>query len=560
MPDIERSLMRNRKPLLFALFLAVLASVLALGCGGDGQPDSDRARFRSLRKGSVELYLELHPLRASRIGMTGSDSLLFTFSPGELSIQLGRIDSLLAIFNSLPAAHLGETEIEESSLIVYWLSGESAALGKLKNHERSPALYCWMIEEALFGIPSRGGKPGEREFIDYCKRIEKIPDLIRNAESHLRNPAELHLIRAIDRLSSINERFPVLEGTLMKRYGTVPSSIQQIGESIAAFRAHLWDEVLPHAHGRHIMGVEDLSDLLKYSEHLDIDLDRFITDAETTSNQQKSQINAIIKNPEYASGPAGADIYPLLAEIDDLVAGGGLSNPDKRHIPEIIISAPPELPEDLPVNPYLAIPEYAPGRATWAACSPEEDGPPSISIRIDPKLEDLGYARIFFEMIDASSPVVDTRYAICSGPPIRRIFASRLYILAWNALNKKDISTLDEVSKLSLRKIYLERMNLELARMIVALKLHSGRSTIDLSIDFLVSELGMTREEAEFEVAEASVSPSRGFYGIALTETANMTREAAAAKRQKDPHKRIRKMIREEPGTPLPLIMKKIRD
>ena len=133
-------------------------------------------------------------------------------------------------------------------------------------------------------------------------------------------------------------------------------------------------------------------------------------------------------------------------------------------------------------------------------------------------------------------------------------------MLGWKAMNLKDLSTLDPENKLPLKKIYLEKMNLELARMLVALKLHSGRSTIDASIDFLVTEIGMTRNEAEREVAIASSSPSTGFPGIALTMTVNMTRKAAAVKREKNPQKRIRKLMRENAGLPLPLIMKKIDD
>ncbi len=563
----------------FLLSMTAFISIVSFNCGKDRSGEYAENGFRSLRKGSIDLYFQLHPLRTSRIGITCADSLLFTFSPGELPLQIQRIDSLLSLFSSLPAASLNDAEIEESTLIVYWLRGESLALGKLRNHERNPVLYCWMIDEALFGIPSRGGKPGESEFLDYCRRIDQIPILIKNAERYLKNPAEMHVTTAVDRLSALLDRFSALEKILLNRYGKVPPSISGIRGAVSAFRDHLADEVAPNAHGRHIMGIEDLSDLLKFSEHLDIDLDQYITDAEKSIKQQKSQINSIKKNPLYELNSAyveesdleehgltagspirkdPADIFALLSKIEEQASNENIFNTKEKYTPEIIRTAVPALPEDLPVNPYLVIPEYASGGLTWAACTPAADGSTGISILIDPRLEELDYPRIYFQMINASSPVINARHLISSDSQIKRIFASRLYMLGWKTLNLRDLSTLDPENKLPLRKIYLEKMNLELARMLVVLKLHSGRSTIDASIDFLVSELEITRSEARTEVAAASSSPSTGFTGIALTTTTNMARTTAAVKREKNPQNRIRKMMMENSGLPLSLIMKKI--
>lgn len=582
-PGTDRYLSKKRMVRFFLLFIPAVISILSFSCGRDSGEKSTKDSFNSLRRGSLDLYFQLHPLRTSRIGITCTDSLLFTFSPDELSRQTRRIDSLLTLFSSLPAAALNENDIEESTLMIYWLRGESFALEKLRNHERNPVLYCWMIDEALFGIPSRGGEPGENEFIDYCKRIDQIPILLRNAGAYLKNPAELHVTTAVGRLSDLLDRFSTLEKILLKRYGKLPASITGIRGSISAFRDHLSEEIIPIAHGRHIMGIEDLSDLLKFSEHLDIDLDQFITDAEKSIKQQKSQINSIIKTPLYVLNPANVqetdlenygltagspiqkdlpetDINAVLSDIEERAGAEHLFDPKGKHTADIIRTSIPALPEDLPVNPYLIIPEYIPGDLTWAVCSPGTDGSPEISILIDPQLEGLDYPQIIFHMINASSPVVNARYSLCAKSRTKRIFASRLYMLGWKTLNLKDLTTLDPDNKLPLRKLYLEKTNLELARMLVVLKLHSGRSTIDASIDFLIEELGMTRDEAEAEVAIASSTPSTGFPGIALTMMANIARKEAAVKRKPDPRKRIRKMMLENAGVPLPLILEKIGD
>ncbi|MBN2071793.1 MAG: DUF885 family protein [Candidatus Krumholzibacteriota bacterium] len=575
---------RSRERWFPVLFIALLLPNLSLGCGDDAQVKAMKDRFESIKKEAVSLYLQLHPLRCSRLGMTSADSLLFTFSKEELSHQTGRIESLLELFSGLSASGLGESEMEESSIILFWLRGEAFALKKLRNHEHNPLLYCWMIDEALFGIPSRGAAPPEEEYAAYLKRIDQIPLLLDNARSNLRNPAELHVARAIERLSVTLEGFEGLQQHIERRYGSLPGSISSVGRSVSEFRDHLRDTVLPDAHGRHIMGIEDLSDLLKYSEHLDIDIDQFITEAEKSIRKQRSQLASIEKNPLHAidkkDSPLGApemqgppdpepsegkdpheEIETIRLKILEQIAGQNIFGRSLSGDPEIVWTDLPALPEDLPVDPYLVVPEYVPDNMTWTVCGLESGRSKNVLLLIDRRLEDLDYPGILYRLISTMEPLYRAKYKLCrEDSPIKRIFVSRLYLLAWKALNYKDITTLDPDHKLSIRKLYLEEKNLELARMLITLRLHSGRSTVDSSVEFLMKELGMTKKEAAMEVAIASATPSVGYPGLAVMLLDDMSRTASSVKRDRNPRNRIREMMLENIGLPLPMITGKITE
>ena len=130
----------------------------------------------------------------------------------------------------------------------------------------------------------------------------------------------------------------------------------------------------------------------------------------------------------------------------------------------------------------------------------------------------------------------------------------------WSILNLKDLFILHPDKKLELRKFLLEDKILELARMLIVLQLHSGRSTIDFCVDFLINDMGLQREDALSEVAIASSSPSLAFPGIAMTLTDDLIRKASSVRGEKNPRKKIQKLMIDNLALPLLMIAERIED
>ena len=168
----------RRKALWTALaFLTI--SIIACGKERDEEIKASRRIYSSLINEVLDIYDELHPLRSSQLGFHQSDSLLFTFSSEERESFIKRLEKLQQYFKKLAVIHLEEREIVNSTLILHWLKGELFAFKTLQSYRRSPLLYCWMVEEALYGIPSRLEPPYETELAAYEKRLSQIPLLLQ---------------------------------------------------------------------------------------------------------------------------------------------------------------------------------------------------------------------------------------------------------------------------------------------------------------------------------------------------------------------------------------------
>ena len=92
-------------------FLRTTAAVLIVlplltGCSEKSTIDISREAFDKIAEDAVSLYITMHPLRSSRLGLEGADSLLFTFSPDEIEHALTAIDTLMDAISALSLIHI----------------------------------------------------------------------------------------------------------------------------------------------------------------------------------------------------------------------------------------------------------------------------------------------------------------------------------------------------------------------------------------------------------------------------------------------------------------------
>ena len=91
--------------------MLILLPLLA-GCGEKSSIDITRESFDRIAEDAASLYAGIHPLRASRLGIEGADSMLFTFSSEEIEHVIITIDTLKAAVSSLAADELDENRID----------------------------------------------------------------------------------------------------------------------------------------------------------------------------------------------------------------------------------------------------------------------------------------------------------------------------------------------------------------------------------------------------------------------------------------------------------------
>ena len=252
--------------------------VLIPACGKDrGEKiKASRMAYASLVDEVLETYTELHPLRSSHLGLHQSDSLLFTFSSDECERSVRRLEKLHENLKKLTVGHLAEREIANSTIMLHWLKGELFAFKTLHYESWSPLLYCWIIEEALYGIPSRPEPPYQGELAAYEKRLSQIPLLLQNATALLEHVHRLHRNVARGRLSRLIDRFDELEGMVTERYGERIDLLDSVKNAIMDFRNSLTNNHLQQNRGIRILGLEHLSRIFLYDDVLELEPNRFL--------------------------------------------------------------------------------------------------------------------------------------------------------------------------------------------------------------------------------------------------------------------------------------------
>jgi len=538
---------------------AVIIMIFAAGCGDRDLPAESAKVYRSVVGESLKLYTELHPLRSSRLGIPGCDSLLFTFSAREVEYCCGRCDSLLARISALPEAHFGEKEIEDSALIIDWLRGELFAMRKVRAWKTNPLLYCSMIEEALFAVPSRVKAPAAGELRAYEIRLGRLPRLLRNAELNLENPAEIHLGLSLKRIDSIFEKTSGLRETLVRRYGSIPPSFDEAMAGIGRFGDFLRAEQGSATHGSYILGTENISDILLFSEHLDLDLDEFTAEAGQSIRKNMSQAASIDRNPAFGAKYTGAAEIPgvqaVLDSIGRMAFSGHITASGKETIVPVVRMQMSAVQRVLCPNPYLSVPAHEPAATLSISATPFDDGPCGTVIVVPPGEEEIDPEGFVYRMMKICACVSEPYRTLCArDDTLRTVFASELFAYGWEYLLMKDLCQLYPDPPMRLRKKLLEDASRDLAMTATVFGLHSGRFTIDSAVDYLTATLGIDRETAFEKVSIAAASPSAAYPGIAIILIEQMIKDASEARGERQPRARIRELMLEKAALPLPMV------
>lgn len=580
-----------------AIIAALCLAAISISCekGRDEDRAEYRALYRSLVNDAVELYTGLHPLRSSRLGNRDADSLLFSFSGGDIAEAGERIEDLISRLEGLRPQMLDRPEVDNSRFLLHWLKGESFALNSLQPHRHNPLLYCWMAEEALFGIPSRPEEPPAEEITAYTKRVSALPGLLDNAENLLEAPSPIHIRLAVDWIGELLTSLDALEGALRARYGAdVREELGTVRGSLEEFRSFLEADLAPRARGRQILGAYNLSQIFLYDELLDLDPNRVIEEAEKSIRLLASRLRSLevsadnerIGLSDISSGKApepqakdkkpAVDAEPvkepaagkeaeestlarlsrLLREIESRTAAPGFKS-KRTAAPEITMHAWADYCGDFHKNAYLTIPTEERRMVKVLQTTPFSRSRCSYRVLAAEGAPPVGEAGLIYDLITASETVCRSGASVCeSGDYVRTILRSATFNEAWKVKNtERLIEVLGEWrNELSLR--LLEEEIRALARTVIVFRLHSGSLTTEQALEFMVSSTGISREEAESDVHSALVSPSIAYRGIAVFLCGKIAKKLSSGKG--NPLDELLSLLYENNQLPLPMILERI--
>ncbi len=551
--------MSNRFIRIAAISL-ILLPVMS-GCGERSTVDRSRKKFDSIADDAVSLYVSMHPLRASRLGLEGADSLLFTFSPAEIEHAMTVMDTLMAAVSALPADDLDDGRIDESILITDWMKGERFAFTQSRSCLDNPLLYCWMIEEALMGIPARPWPPADGERRAWAARISLLPVLVENASTLLKKPGGTHLEEASRRLLILSGNMLRLAQMTEQRYGGPAAELDPAREAVQRY-SEIVDSLLEiRISGRMIMGLEELSRILKYSEHLDFDSAKMIAEAEKITKRLSRQIapaGVAVTDPGEENVDISIDLADsLLGGIEEKLSSRRTFGRKKKPRSPVAGYKETWIPLRVPVNPYLTLPIIPEREIRWTfgpgehrTCVPTVYVPAGREFTLD---------RLVYELLLSSSLMSSPDRKMCrNDSPVRMIFGSETYRYAWKAHNLSELTGLIPERKIQLNRLYTTERVTALARIVLVFRLHSGKYTAEAAREYLKEVTPLNETQIDREVMHATVSPVSAFEGIAIMTAELMVKRATVDRMGGKPREKVRKLLLEAAGMPPYLLMKRM--
>lgn len=532
---------------LFALLL------LIVGCSEKSTIDITRETFDSIAEDASTIYTVIHPLRSSRLGLAGADSLLFTFSPGEIENAVMLIDTLMAAVATLAADDLDENRIDESTLLADWMKGERFVFTKSRTCLDNPLLFCWMIEEALMGIPLRPHPPADGERRAWTARISRLPDLVENASGFLRKPGGVHLEEAVKRLDLLEDGMPRLASIAEERYGGPVTELELARTAIRRYRDRIDELREIRTSSRQIMGLEELSRILQYSEHLDFDQSKMIAEAEKITRRLARQLAP----QNVAVNDTGAQQVTVSIDMADSLLGlyeDGLAARRTFGIKKDPRSSMAGYVENwqflrLPVNPYLTLPVIPESEIHWAfEPGKKRNCLPRILI---PDGREYSLDQLKYKLLLSTSLMSSPDRKMCRDKsPVRKIFGVETYRCGWKAHNSTDLTGLIPERRMQLTWIQNTDRVSALVRMILVFRLNSGKFTAEAAREYLAELVPFDEARIEDEVRMAAISPVAAFEGIALITVESMVKKATVDRMGGKPRERVRKLLLEAAGMP----------
>lgn len=584
-----------RRKAIIAATVALVCLITACDRSADNAASLSRQRYRTIVNDVLRLYISLHPLRSSQLALYSADSVLFTFSPDEIEKANREIELLLDAVSRIKPGHLDKAAVANLTYTIHWLKGERFAFEEIALHRHNPLLYCWIAEEALFGIPSRVEPPYAGERASYEARISQIPHLFSNATRLLENPAKPYAALAQDRATALRTALARLEGLLTERYGESAPSLDSVRSSLDAFSRFLDADLLQRAHGSVLIGSENLAKIFLYDECLTVDTSwmeregkRFIkklkkravavrkriTDIQQASSSfapQQSKLDSVLLAWERRGSPSGSSprySKPLpdsilLSHLEALerAAGGAERFGGPAAAVAVIVRDEIAIHRPLlPTNPYLVIPLPRSARLSTIPPSPFTAEPCRERIAYRPSVAAAGIDDHAYALLSVLSPVRDGERLPCiAADTIRAILSSETYRDAWTHMQLEDLINRFHKHRSEMELRLIEDDIRSIARSHVVLLLHTGTFTAASAIDYLMETIeGLSPDEAQSEYTLAAASPSIAYRGISLVITEDMLRQSALSRIGGPPRHRLRDLMRRHAGLPLSLIRESI--
>ena len=481
-----------------------------------------------------DAVLKYSPTSATALGFHQWDTSLEDFSRPALDRQI----AVLRDFDHEVGVFHGDAP--DRDLVLTSIRATLLAIESIRMWEKNPDLYSGTASGAAFAIMSRKFAPPEKRLASLIARERQMPGLFAQARANLKNPPKVYTEVAILQLPGIIDFFrkdvplafrDVKDQRLLNEFSNSNAAVLK---ELGSYLAWLKSDLLPRSNGDFRLGADNYRKKLLYDEMVDIPLDRLLQIGYDDLHKNQEAFRQTAKKIDPSRTPqqileAAEKDHPA---ADQLLQSFGNTLEGLRAfvISHKLLTIPtsglPILEETPPFERALTSASMdMPGpfekiakEAFFNVTLPEKNLKPR---EVEDYLEGFNRGVIASTAIHEAYPghYVQGLWLDRAPSKARKLLGANTYIEGWAHYCEQMM--IDEGygnGDLKFRLGQLQDALLRDARYIVAIQMHTGKMTMEQSVEFFVKEGFQTRPTADKETKRGTSDATYLYYTLGKLE------------------------------------------
>jgi hypothetical protein len=494
-----------------------LGSIENFTCLKEKNMKRGNKNFKSLVKEYFNAYIERFPEYGSYLGLHKYDG---RWSHEGLEAYLQNIDffkNYRKRFDRIREKELTKEENLDRKIIIHDLNSTIFGLNDLRLWESDPDI-AEGIGSLIFVLLARETIPSDRIGYVLNKALEGIPFLFEQAKTRILKPYKLWTEIAIDSCRGLKSFLNNLKLLKIKNFskGKLFKNISLAMAAVESYEKFLQKQTIPKSVNKYTIGRENFNKLIKTRE-LGLDIEDMLAIGERALSADKEELKEI-------AGEINSKL--TLRQVEEMIDGKHLENfkkiivqyrgavakaknfikthnlmevPDNEEVS--IRETPSFMANTTPFAAYFSPPKFAKRQVGIYIITPPLKG---VS------LKKHNYAGVFNTSVHEAYPGHHLQLVVGSrNPSVARILSSATEMVeGWAFYCEEYMRDVGFDNTDEVRFIQTRDEIWRAARVIIDIKLHSGKMNFNQAVDFLVKQTNMERENAVAEVKRYTKSPS----------------------------------------------------
>jgi uncharacterized protein (DUF885 family) len=259
-----------------------------------GKDSVEDRKFSLLVDRFMDWYFQTSPVWATYNGAHQYDGELNDFSSESIHAKSESLRSFIQELNTIDTTQLSFDNKIDFKMLEDELEEQLFSHEVLKPWEKSPLMYNYIIGGSIYSLISRDFAPWDKRMRDALSRLRKIPRLLEQAKTNLKNPPEIFTETVIKQnkgtISLIkNDLIPASENAPSLKNSIITES-EKVVAALEDYQNFLENDLLPRSKGDFRLGKELYKRKLRFTLDTDMESEEIVKRAELEFKKVKKEM------------------------------------------------------------------------------------------------------------------------------------------------------------------------------------------------------------------------------------------------------------------------------